>query len=165
MAVTVTLLRNVFTHMYLTYSLGALSFSEFKNNPSKFFLHYSRNSEYTYAMFSFWSGNLHLYDDGPFRNLQVLNDSSLKFLHIPSFGCQQNFILNSRGSEMHIDSLRRNSVKLFVIDNADNRYYLRLNSKNGSSVELVCQQYAETVRDNYSNYYNRDNNYIIIIMY
>lgn len=35
MAATIILLRNVLTHLYLTYSLGIISFDNFKNFPSK----------------------------------------------------------------------------------------------------------------------------------
>lgn len=99
-------------------------------------------------MFYIIIDNLHLYDDGPERNLQVIGDSDMKILHIPSFGCQQNFTLSSIGSQVYTESIG-NGVHLYVKDEANYhiRYYLRLNQKKGYSLELMCQNYVETVSD------------------
>lgn len=90
-------------------------------------------------------GNFHLYDDGPHRNLQVFNDSDLKLLHVPSFGCRQNFTLNSTGSEVYTETQFSVGVKLYIADENNTRHYLRVNAAKDFAFELVCQDYVRNV--------------------
>lgn len=90
--------------------------------------------------------NFHLYDNGPLRNLQVFSNSGLKFQHVPSEGCQQNFTTNAIGDEIYVNK-SQNGVMLSV-KNDNATYYLRVNQENDYSVELVCQEYVNQVSNN-----------------
>ncbi len=90
--------------------------------------------------------NIHLYDDGPLRRLQVFSDSNKKLTHVPAGGCTQTLTTNTTGSIIHvISSAAGSAVQLCVQDTSGNKFYLRVNTAQNNNVQLVCQSYVDSV--------------------
>ena len=90
--------------------------------------------------------NFHVYANGPTRTLQVFSNSNKKFTHAPDAGeCNQGFTISSTGSTIHVTKSSA-GVKLHVVDSNGNKYYLRINTVQNNTVELVCQSHVDNVR-------------------
>ena len=74
----------------------------------------------------------------------MFSNSEVKFQHVPTEGCQQNFTTSTIGDAIFVNK-SQNGVMLSVKNNDNTAFYLRVNQENDYSVELVCQEYVNQV--------------------
>ena len=142
MAITVDLIRNVLTSKYLTHAGNTIAFHNIKNHPGKTLVQTRQYNDNSLLNLD----NFHLYADGLVRNLQVFSNSNLKITHVPAAGdCNQGLTTSSTGSIIHVTPNSSLGVKLYVEDSNGHKHYLRINTVQNNTVELVCQSYVDSV--------------------